>query len=274
MGVKCGGHCRGGRWMKVMGMVIVGVIVLTAMLKDDIFNTNNSDTVDVVGTGRVPVEADAALVNLGVLTISAPTPEEAISQTSAKLAKVNAVLDGLNIPAENRQVTGYVLNPRYSDPSAMMVSDAAQQAANANVAPMIIGYTCSQQVTVRIPGIKDDKGIIDRVIVAAAKEGVNQVGEVRMIATNVEALKEKAREAALADARGKADTMAKIGGVKLGKISGWNENVVTAPGQSYKQTNYSVDTSSMQTAAPNGVVVLEPGQLDVVIELTVTYNVK
>lgn len=259
----------GSSAVKIIALLILGAVVIIGFLKDTDLFTRSSDTIQVIGQGKVPVKPDTALVNLGVMTIKADTPEAAIQQTSDKLQKVSAALEALGIPAENAQVTGYVLNPRYKDPT-MEAGEAKSDAA-----PTIDGYTCSQQITVRIPEIADDKEMINKVIVAAAKEGANQVGEVKFLATNAESVKQQARLKAIADAKDKARNMADVAGLKLGRISSWYENVISAPAQGYPQSTYmGPDSQTIQNPAPAGIVVLQPGQLDMIVEVTVSYSVK
>jgi uncharacterized protein YggE len=267
---SCGGRRCGSAGVKVVGLLVLGAVLIVGLLKDTaLFNSNDYNTIQVIGQGKVPVKPDAALVNLGVLTIKAATPEEAIDQTSQKLEKVNAALEALGIPEENRQVTGYVVNPRYKDGAA----EAAVPGAAGT--PSIDGYTCSQQITVRIPGVEGDKEMINKVIAAAAKEGANQVGEVKFIASNAESIKQRARLAAVADAKEKAGRMAEAAGVRLGRLTSWYENVIAAPGQPYPQSPYGpVESQAAQNPTPSGIIVLQPGQLDMIVELTVSYKVK
>ena len=254
--------------MKIVALLVLGAVVIVGFLKDTDIFTRSSDTIQVIGQGKVPVRPDAVMINLGVTTIKADTPESAIQQTSEKLEKVGSALDALGISAENRQVTGYVLSPRYKDVAAIDPSKA-------DATPSIDGYTCSQQITVRIPGVGDDKEMVNKVIIAVAKEGANQIGEVKFLATNAESLKQQARLQAVADAKDKAQKMAEVAGVKLGSISNWYENVISAPGQSYPQSSYSgPDPQTVQNPAPAGIIVLEPGQLDMIVEVTVSYSVK
>jgi len=262
---------RGGRHgtpaVKIVGLLVLGAVLVVGFLKDTtIFNNTTGGTIQVVGQGKIPIQPDAALINLGVLTIKADTPEAAIAQTSEKLSKVAAAMDTLNIPAENRRITGYAVSPRYKD---SMNVDPTQ-----NEAPSIDGYTCSQQITVRVPNIANDPEAVNKVIVAAAKEGVNQVGEVRFIATNMESVKQEARLLALADAKEKVKKMASVAGVELEGISYWSESFRSQPGETYPDSYYGTTPQGATVPiSPSSVVVLQPGQLDVVVDLAVTYYV-
>ncbi len=259
--------------VKIVGLLVLGAVLIVGLLKDTTTfdNTVVDDTISVIGQGKMPIKPDAALINLGVLTIKADSPEAAIMQTSEKLSKVGVALDALGIPKENRQMTGYAVSPRYKDLAS--ASDGTNPTASKPAS--IDGYTCTQQITVRVPNIVDDPEAVNKVITAAAKEGVNQVGEVKFIATNVESVKQEARLRAVANAKDNAKNMADVAGVKLAGITTWNESVLSEPGQNYNSNYYgSPPQGATVPTPPSSIVVLQPGQLDVVVELNVTYRVK
>ena len=248
--VSCAGHCSDkNRAVKVVGILVVGTVLVIQILSNtDVFsNKNNYDTISITGQGRVPVRPDAALVNLGVTVIKADTSEAA---------------------EENRLITGYAVSPHYTGGSP----------DKPDTIPTIDGYTASQQITVRIPGIAQDKDLINKVIEIAAQQGANQIGEVKFIATDAEALKQEARLKALEDALSKAGHMADTVGVKLEGVSSWSENVVSAPNQGYPNQNYSSGNTDSQVVQgvtpPSGIIVLQPGQLDMIVELNVNFNIE
>ena len=269
----CGRHC--GVAVKIVGIAAIAGVLGLAVVKDVLW-PSNFNSVQVVGQGRVAVTPDAALVNFGVLTIREETPEATIQKTSEAISRVESALDALGIPKENRQITGYVLNPRYQE---MPVYQSGQNAESAGSfpTPKIDGYTATQQVTVLVPFQGDEKKI-NEVIAEVTKAGANQVGEVKMVATNGEKLKQEARMQALADAREKAKNMAKAAGVKLGSVSGWYESVLAAPGlrelSSGVYNNAPSAVASSTPYTPAGIVILQPGQLEIVMELTVSYMVR
>lgn len=273
MSSGCGRNC--GSVVKIVGIVAIAGVLGVAVAKDVIWPSEYNNSVQVVGQGRVAVTPDAALVNFGVLTIREETPEATIQKTSEAISRVESTLDAMGIPKENRQITGYVLNPRYQESPA---EQSAQSGGASAATPKIDGYTATQQVTVLVP-LQGDEKKINEVVSAVTKAGANQVGEVKMVATNAEALKQEARILALSDAGEKAKNMARAAGVKLGSVSSWYESVLAAPGlrelSSGVYNNVPSAVASPTTPyAPAGIVILQPGQLEIVMELTVSYMVK
>lgn len=274
---SCGRGCSVA--VKIAGIVALVIVLVVALAKDDIWY-QSGNTIQVVGQGRVPVSPDAALVNFGVLVVRENTAQEAIQKSADSIARVNAALETAGIPKEDRQMTGYVVNPLYDNmygPIYAATPDGTNvQPKESSVASLekgITGYTASQQITVLIRSIAENDKRVNDVIAAATAAGANQVGEVRMVATNAEMLKQEARIKALADAREKAGNMAKTAGVKLKGITSWYENALATPGTQEPTNNVYASAQTASTYTPWGVAVLQPGQLDMVVEITVSYGV-
>ena len=81
-----------------------------------------------------------------------------------------------------------------------------------------------------------------------------------------EDLREKAREEAVADARRKAETLAKASGVSVG-------NPITISETSYSPPIY-YGRGELAPAAADVATPIEPGELDVVISVSVTFEIK
>jgi uncharacterized protein len=272
-------HCRSFRTAlsgQIVGIVMViaiaGVLGL-AVIKDNLFDSNN-DTVQVTGHVEIPMKADTAEVNVGVLTITAPTQEEAIKATSDKLAAVEKAIQEAGIIPDNYQLTGYALNPRYKEAQAF---DEGGKPTGAS--PEIIGYTCSQQITVRIPNIDKDTSMIDQVLLVASKAGANQAGEVRLFVSDLEKAKQEARLAAVKDAKNKAKAVANIADVRLKGVGSWYENMISVPGsstltQSMATYGSPAPTPTGSIAAPAGTASLSAGNLLLVVEVSATYYLR
>ncbi|MEI6650885.1 MAG: SIMPL domain-containing protein [Candidatus Moraniibacteriota bacterium] len=275
-GKKCCESVRGTLSHPIVGIVMIvaiaGVLGL-AVVKDAIFTSNN-DTVQVTGHVEVPMKADTAEVNVGVLTITAPTEEEAIKITSDKIAAVEKAIQEVGVVPENYQLTGYAVNPRYKEGQA---TDAEGKPTGA--AAEIIGFTCSQQITIRIPKINGDTSTIDRVLSAASKAGANQAGEVRLFVSDLENAKQEARLAAVKDARDKAKAVTDAAEVRLKGVGSWYENVISVPGSNTPtpSTNASfgspAPTPTGTLASPAGTASLGAGNQMLVVEVNVTYYI-
>jgi len=98
---------------------------------------------------------------------------------------------------------------------------------------------------------------------------------VSFVYSDIEKVKQQAREKAIENAKSKADSMQKIAGVKIGKITSWYENIITSPGQSYPEGNSSYNSSSVTFTNENSPVSNSTNsQTEVIIEVTISYNVR
>lgn len=269
------GHSCGrfpGSVVKVVLILAVTSILGLAVVKDNVFDSD-SDTIQVTGHAEVLMKADTAEVNVGVLTITAPTSEEAIRVTSEKMVAVETAIQEVGVSPEDYQLTGYALNPRYKD--AQIFDSEGKPTGDA---PEIIGYTCSQQITVRIPKINEDATMIDRVLSVATKAGANQAGEVRLFVADLEKAKQDARLIAIGDARNKAKAAANKANVRLKGIGSWYENIVSVPGSNTPTPGVAsyggASTPTGTLVSPAGTASLGAGIQVLAVEVNVTYYVR
>ena len=266
----CSTSCLKRCYKKKCALAVSVFVILCILPFYSHLFSKNDNTISVLGIGSVSVHPDGALVNFGVMTIKATTPEEAIKANAEKISDITKALLAAGIPEQNQSVTGYVLDPIFGNNHA----DANGNVSDSYVAS-ITGYTATQQITVRIPDIDANKTRVDDIILTATKAGANQVGEVKFISSKIEQLKEEARLAALNDGQKKAAELSKISGVELGKITGWYESPLAVPGESYPDPSVSNSPAeSSYNLAPSGYTILAPGQLDVVIEMNINYEIR
>lgn len=260
--------------LKIVGVLVFGAIMIAAILQQAILPS--SETIAVVGQGRVAVKPDMASLDLGILTLQMETPELAVSQTTEKVNKIKAALTELGISEDNQQVTGYAFNPQYEDPNATSVPTENVGGVNSPKPAKIIGYNGFQQISVKVPGIDKDPQLIDRLVARVTKEGVSQIGLVNFIVSDIEEVKQAARDEAIMDGKKKADDMMKVAGIKMGKIIGWSENLLTVPGQIYSEGNYTYNYNSFSFPGNNNNSISgQPSsQTEVVIEVTMSYSVR
>ena len=98
--------------------------------------------------------------------------------------------------------------------------------------PKISGYSVSNQVSVKIRKIGDLGEILDHLVTA----GVTDVGNIAFLVSDASKAADQAREAAMADARRKAEVYAHASGIQLGRIEWITEDSgVVAPVQTRAQ---------------------------------------
>jgi uncharacterized protein YggE len=168
-------------------------------------------TISVVGTGEVSIAPDIAMLNLGVVR-DGKTAREALTANNGAMSKVLKALKLQGIAAKDIQTSGFNISPRYYYPPR---KDNHEQKP-----PTIVGYQVSNNLAVRIRDLTKVGDILDLVVTL----GVNTGGNIQFTNDNPKQVLKQAREAAMADAIEKAETLTEAAGVDLGRILDISEN--------------------------------------------------
>lgn len=227
------------------------------------------ETIGVTGRASVPVKLDQAILNLGVATIKAKTSEEALRQTTDKIEKIKAIFIEMQIPENDWQITGYAFDPYVEDSSFDEDEHEGHNTAE------IKGYNSFQKITVKLSGIDKDPKKVDNFIERMVKEGVNKIGEVRFTASNMDLLKNEAKEKATQKAREKALMLEKNLGVKLEGLSNYYESEIFVPVEN--EDYYSNDSDSIIFSGSADQVITNPSinsRSEVIMETTLYYHFK
>ena len=165
----------------------------------------------VIGEGSVSVRPDYAQIGSGVIT-RANTVKEATDANSKLMSVViNALLES-GIAQKDIQTSQFSIQPVY-----------AQQEPGTE--PKLAGYSVSNQVKVKIRQIDRVGEILDRLITA----GATNIGNIEFLASEPSKALDQAREAAVADARRKAEVYANASGLHLGRVAWITEDSGLAP---------------------------------------------
>jgi uncharacterized protein YggE len=163
-------------------------------------------TITVSGDGEIMGVPDQALLSAGVATI-APTADAALAANARKMTAVFDALKSMGVPERAIQTSNFSVQPQYT--------------TNARGEPQrISGYQVSNQIDVTL----DDNKKLGPVLDALIGVGANQINSIGFGIKNPEQLRTKAREAAIADARARAETYAKAAGVTVASVLSINEN--------------------------------------------------
>lgn len=176
-------------------------------------------TIMVSGEGEATVAPDMAVISLAVVR-DAETASEALSANSAAMTEVLAALKAQGIAEKDLQTTDFSIQPKYKQETR---TDGTYEA------PVIVGYTVSNGLTVRVRDLSQLGTIIDQ----SVKLGVNQGGGISFTNDDPEATIEAARKQAVEKATAKAKTLTEAAGVKLGRVVEISENFARPMPQVY-----------------------------------------
>lgn len=166
----------------------------------------------VTGEGRIAAVPDMATIRLGALHED-KTAARALAANSAAVAATIAELTAAGIERRDIQTSGLNLSPRWSRGQDSMGPDR------------ITGFVASNQVTVRVRELDRLGAVLDAVVAA----GANTFHGLTFGLQDPAPLMDEARDAAVADARRKAERMAAAADVGLGPLVRMEETGDPAP---------------------------------------------
>jgi uncharacterized protein len=160
----------------------------------------------VTGEGSIGVAPNYAQIRSGVTT-RAKTVKEAVDANSKVMVAIIAAVKNAGIPEKDIQTARFSIQPVYASPVS-------------NAEPKLSGYSVSNQVNVTVREIGKVGDVLDRMVAA----GATDVGNVSFLVSDLSKVLDQAREAAIADARRKAEVYAKASGVQLGRVEWISED--------------------------------------------------
>lgn len=164
----------------------------------------------VIGEGSVSVAPDYALIRGGVTT-RGKTAKEAADANSKVMTAITAALANSGVEPKDIQTARFSVQPIY----------VQQPNADAKLS----GFDVSNQVGVTIRQIGQVGAILDRLVTA----GATDVGNIEFLHAEPSKALDQAREAAIADARRKAQLYAQAAGLSLGGVVWITEDLTYAP---------------------------------------------
>lgn len=165
-------------------------------------------TITVAGEGRVSVRPDVARANVGVV-VTAPKVKEAVAQSRTLMVAALAALRRVGVAEKDIRTSNYSIT--HEQPSPKEREGSAGTRGRYNVTNMVL-------VTIR------DIEKVDAVLDAVTEAGVNQVWGVNFEVDDPDSAAAKAREMAVAQARTKAEGLARASGVRLGPVLSISED--------------------------------------------------
>ncbi len=203
----------------------------------------------VTGTGKVTVVPDIAIITLGV-EAQADNVTEAQSDAATAMAEIMAVLTENGIAEKDIQTQWYDISP-----VTKWIDDYREQ--------ITIGYKVTNIITVEIREIDKTGTIIDAVTTAAGD--LTRVQGISFTVDDSDAYYDEARQKAILDAMAKADQIASVANVTLGKPVYISDMSSTVPAIDYDM-KYYVDAESAGATTPISV-----GETEISVTVQMVY---
>lgn len=200
--------------------------------------------ITVIGNGEAAGTPDTAIVQLGVRTEGA-NAREALDSNNAQMAALTAKLKEIGIADRDLQTSNLSVNPRY---------DAEGRS--------VIGYEVSNMLSITIRNVGATGALLDQVVGA----GANQIWGLSFTIDKPATLQATARDGAIADARTRAEAMAKSAGGSLGAILNISETIgMQPPVPMY---------AGAEAAQASNAASVQPGEQTITAQVQVTFELR
>ncbi len=208
--------------------------------------TTDNRFITVTGVGTVSVVPDAVRFNATVSAL-APTNAAALSSASKSAAAVRAALIAKGIATKDIRSANISVYPEYN---------WTQEAGT-----KITGYRASQSFDVLVRTASKAGSIIEAVVTAGGDNV--QLGGVIPVTLNPSLATEDARAAAVANAKSKASSYAKLLGTSIGKVLSLEEQSLPVYSSPFPMGKAG--------AADAAAVEIDLGEQDVTVTITVRW---
>lgn len=202
----------GSRWLP-SGAALLAAAVFAAAIPAQAQQSQSPPErrVVVIGEGSVSVAPDFARIRAGVIT-RAKTAKEATDANSKAMAAITAMLLSAGVEQKDIQTSRFSVQPIY----------VSQQSSTEQ---KLSGFSVFNQINVTIRQIDKAGEILDRLVAT----GATDVGNVEFLHSETSKALDQAREAAVADARRKAELYARAADLTLGGVTWITEDSGYAP---------------------------------------------
>jgi uncharacterized protein YggE len=193
----------------MMKRFAIAFVVIAAALGSATAQERMPSLITVTGEGEVAIVPDLAIMGGGVTT-AGKTAREASEANAKMMTAVMAALKAAGIAEQDVQTSRLALYPVRDNKTSERVT----------------GFQATNQVSIKIRDVAKVADIIDRLVAA----GANDISGIQFVVSAPSKPLDQAREAAIADARRKAEIYAKAANVKLGAAFSISEAGTSMPG--------------------------------------------
>jgi uncharacterized protein len=202
--------------------------------------------VTVIGQGEVRMAPDQATIQIGVET-SAPTTREALEQNSSQAATIIEQLKQIGVAERDIQTSGFNIYANYNEDGRT-----------------VTGYTVSNSVMVTIRDLQQTGALLDQVVAA----GANRIYGISFGLSDREAALAEARDAAVANARERAERLAQGSGASLGSVLVITESIGSGPVMPMPAAMYD------EAVGTGRAVPVQAGEQTISAQVQVTYELR
>lgn len=221
-----------------------------------------TNTISVSGEGEAVAVPDIATFTFTV-TSKKSTVAAAQSEATTKINAITKYLKDQGIEERDIKTSDYSVYPQY---------DYVQAACTGGVCPpgrqVLNGYEVRQTTSVKVR----DTGKAGDLLTGVGQNGATEVSGLNFTFDDPDGVQKEAREKAIADAKAKADELAKELGVRLVRVVSFNES------GSYPPIYYARDSAYGMGGVANETKAVAPqisvGENKVTSNVSITYEIR
>ena len=241
----------------VLGILAVLLAVLTVSIaidvKDKIEETEN--TITVFATGEVYAKPDLALTTFSVVT-EAKTVETAMTENTEKMNAVIASMKEEGVMEKDLKTTTFNISPRYEWYYQEVCIPPCSSGER-----VLVGYEIQQSLQVKIRNLEKVGALLQK----ATDAGANQIGNLQFTIDDQDAVKSQARAEAITEAKAKAKELTDQLGVRLIRISSFNESGAY---------DYAMEATASIGKGGGTEAQIETGENKISVTVYITYEIR
>jgi uncharacterized protein YggE len=210
-------------------------------------------TLAVTGTAEISVRPDICYVSFGVETFNKKSARDAYRSNAESMNALSAAVKAAGIDARDLQTSSFTVTPQYhyEDSGRRRVFD---------------GYRVYQSLDVNLRNLDKVSAVLD----AGMDAGATQLNSVRFAVENPKRYTDDIRAEAVKAAQAKAELMAELTGVRLGRPLSISESEPGGWGSYYAQANVALDRAAAAEVSPE----LQPGEFKLTRTVYITYEIE
>ena len=215
----------------------------------------------VTAQGKAIGVPDVAEFNFSVVTQGGKDLGSLQSENTTDMNKAIAFVKSEGVSSTDIQTSGYNISPRYTSCSY------AYSSIQPCPAPEIVGYTVTQNVSVKVRDFSKIGDILSGVV----KNGANNVSSLNFTIDDPTSVESQARAKAITKAEAEAQTIAQEAGFSVGRLLSISTNSGPQPVY-YAAKSATLGMGGADIAAPSPSI--EPGSEEIQESVTLQYEIR
>lgn len=260
------------KYLKITGIFIMLVLSYTALSLASSYSRSidpaSLRSFSVSGEGKVTAIPDVAQFTFSIITEGGVDIAELQRENTDKTNKAIDFIKTAGVEDKDIKTQSYNIEPRYQYYNCgirpLYSPDTIYPTQEPCPPSEIVGYTIRQSILVKVRDFSKTGEILSGVV----KSGANDVSSLSFTIDDQKKIEKEARDIAIKEASGKAKEIAKVANFRVGDIISINE------GYSTPFVRYGVSEVSMTGAKDTSAPQIEPGSQEIIVNVTIQYEIK